>query len=188
MLAAGMNDYSGQFAYRIGLPAKSGISGGLMVIVPNVMGIGLYSPCVDDSLNSVRSLEFIEQFVDQFRFHQFEPLRRRASVVNSSVELNDVEKAIVNLLAAQRNDVNRLIISFLENQDLNRHNDYDGSTLLHVAAGHNSFEAVEFLVEKAGVDIEQRDRHGKTALDHAIYSENEQITNYLQQAKGLMIC
>ena len=83
MLAAGMNDYSGQWAYRIGLPAKSGISGGLMVVVPNVMGIGLYSPCVDDHSNSVRSLEFIEQLVDQFCFHQYEPLRRRASVVNT---------------------------------------------------------------------------------------------------------
>ena len=43
MLAAGMNDYSGQWAYRIGLPAKSGISGGVMIVVPNVMGIALYS-------------------------------------------------------------------------------------------------------------------------------------------------
>ena len=83
MLAAGMNDYSGQWAYRIGLPAKSGISGGLMVVVPNVMGIGLYSPCVDEHYNSVRSLEFIDQLVDQFRFHQYEPLRRRASIVNT---------------------------------------------------------------------------------------------------------
>ena len=83
MLAAGMNDYSGQWAYRIGLPAKSGISGGLMVVVPNVMGIGLYSPCVDEHFNSVRSLEFIDQLVDQFKFHQYEPLRRRASIVNT---------------------------------------------------------------------------------------------------------
>ena len=59
---------------------------------------------------------------------------------NSRNNLTDVEKAVVNLLAAQRNDVNRLINSFLENQDLNGHNDYDGSTLLHVAAGHNSFD------------------------------------------------
>ena len=89
MLAAGMNDYSGQWAYRIGLPAKSGISGGLMVVVPNVMGIGLYSPCVDEHFNSVRSLEFIDQLVDQFKFHQYEPLRRRASIVNTG-QVKDV--------------------------------------------------------------------------------------------------
>ena len=59
---------------------------------------------------------------------------------NSSAELNSVQKAIVNLLAAQRNDVTRLISAFLEDQDLNESNDYDGSALLHVAAGHNSFD------------------------------------------------
>jgi len=52
MLAAGMNDYSGQWAYRVGLPGKSGISGGIMVIVPNVMGIAAYSPPIDKSFNS----------------------------------------------------------------------------------------------------------------------------------------
>ena len=66
----------------------------------------------------------------------------------SRANLTDVEKAIVNLLAAQRNDVNRLINSFLENQDLNGHNDYDGSTLLHVAAGHNSFAWGSILCAK----------------------------------------
>ena len=64
---------------------------------------------------------------------------------------------VVNLLAAQRNDVNRLMHAFLENQDLNRAG-YDGTTLLHVAAGHNSFDAVQFLVEKATVNVDQRDR------------------------------
>ena len=72
MLAAGMNDYSvsihtlycwsklyynqGQWAYRVGLPGKSGISGGIMVIVPNVMGIAAYSPPIDKSFNSGLSL------------------------------------------------------------------------------------------------------------------------------------
>ena len=47
---------------------------------------------------------------------------------------------------------------------------------------HNSFDVVQFLVEKAGVNIEQQDSHGRTALDHAIKSENEEIIQYLQAA------
>ena len=81
MLAAGMNGYSGQWAYKVGLPAKSGISGGLMIVVPNIMGIGLFSPRVDEQYNSVKSLEFVEQLVDQFCFHQYDPIRMRTSVV-----------------------------------------------------------------------------------------------------------
>ena len=37
MLAAGLHDYSDQWAYRVGLPAKSGVSGGLMIVIPNGM-------------------------------------------------------------------------------------------------------------------------------------------------------
>ena len=57
----------------------------------------------------------------------------RTSVVKN-VELSHDDKMIVNLIAAQRNDVNRLMHAFLENQDLNT-SGYDGTTLLHVAAG-----------------------------------------------------
>ena len=59
MQAAGMNDWSGQWAYRVGLPAKSGISGGLMIVVPNVMGIAIYSPLIDNSFNSGKIVRFI---------------------------------------------------------------------------------------------------------------------------------
>ena len=83
MLAAGMNDYSGQWAYRIGLPAKSGISGGVMIIVPNVMGIALYSPNIDKSFNSTRALEFAHKLVNIFHFHEFDPIRSKTVQVNN---------------------------------------------------------------------------------------------------------
>lgn len=45
---------------------------------------------------------------------------------------------------------------------------------------HNSFDAVQFLVEKAGVDVDQKDRRGRTALDHALKAENADIIQYLK--------
>ncbi len=74
MQMTGMYDNAGAFVLEVGLPAKSGVAGALMVVVPNLMGFATFSPRLDDFGNSVRGVSFCRQLVDRFTFHLYDSL------------------------------------------------------------------------------------------------------------------
>lgn len=72
MLTCGMYDYAGEWAYRVGLPAKSGVGGGICAVVPGRCGIGIFSPLLDARGNSVRGIKTCEDLSARFGLHTFE--------------------------------------------------------------------------------------------------------------------
>ena len=55
MFTCGLYDYAGEWAYTVGLPAKSGVGGGIIAVSPGKFGIAVVSPPLDDAGNSVRA-------------------------------------------------------------------------------------------------------------------------------------
>ena len=72
MHSCGMYNYSGQFSFKVSLPAKSGVSGIILLVVPNVAGFALWSPGLDEVGNSTRGVMFCEELVKVFNFHRFD--------------------------------------------------------------------------------------------------------------------
>jgi len=72
MYNCGMYDFAGEWGYRVGIPAKSGVGGGLVAVVPGKVGIGIYSPLLDDKGNSVRGIHVCQDLADLFHLHVFE--------------------------------------------------------------------------------------------------------------------
>ncbi|XP_033942506.1 glutaminase liver isoform, mitochondrial-like isoform X1 [Pseudochaenichthys georgianus] len=181
MHSCGMYDFSGQFAFHVGLPAKSGISGAVLLVVPNVMGMMCWSPPLDRLGNSVRGIHFCQDLLSHFNFHNYDNLRhftKKHDPRRRSDE--DPNKSVVNLLfAAYSGDLTALRRFALSALNMEQR-DYDSRTALHVAAAEGHVEAVVFLTEVCKVNPHMKDRWGNTAIDDAMQFGHDVVVSVLQ--------
>ncbi|MDX2088307.1 MAG: glutaminase A [Kofleriaceae bacterium] len=185
MYSCGMYDFSGEFAFSIGLPSKSGVSGALMVVVPNTMGFCTWSPRLDALGNSVRGIEFCKRLIERFNFHNYDNLvGSMGTKKDPRARPEDQRADAVNQLcwAASQGDllgIQRLVVRGI---DLNLA-DYDGRTALHLAASEGQAHIVEALLAR-GVTVNPRDRWGNTPLDDALRGPHAEVASLLEANGG----
>jgi glutaminase len=83
MGSCGMYDYAGSWIYHIGMPAKSGVAGGIIAVLPGELGIGVYSPPLDEKGNSVRGIRVCDELSRHFDLHLFNRRSSAQSAVRS---------------------------------------------------------------------------------------------------------
>lgn len=188
MSSCGMYDYSGEFAFAVGLPAKSGVSGAIMVVIPNVMGFCTWSPRLDAVGNSVRGIDFCRRLVDRFNFHNFDDLTGHSSKLDPRLNPIQVKARQVNemILAASKGDLGAIQDQIQRGSELICR-DYDMRTPLHLAAAENQLAVVRFFIEEAAgecgdFNLNPVDRWGGTPLDDAYLHGHGEVVSVLEKA------
>jgi glutaminase len=71
MTTAGLYENSGQWAYQVGLPAKSGVGGGIIAVSPGEFSVAVFSPKLDDAGNSIRAQKAIDYIAEKLNANIF---------------------------------------------------------------------------------------------------------------------
>ncbi|VVU95304.1 Glutaminase [seawater metagenome] len=181
MSSCGMYDYSGEWAYTIGIPAKSGVSGIIMGVIPNVMGIAVYSPKLDELGNSVRGINFFKKLVGMYSFHTYDSiLIESKKIITKNNEYHQEFNTYLLLNSASKGDIAGIQRLISKGVDINSE-DYDKRTALHLAASEGKESVIRFLLSK-NCNILTKDRWGNTAYDDAIENNHQNIIALLSNS------
>jgi len=191
MSTCGMYDFSGCFAFEVGIPAKSGVSGCMLLSIPGIAGIAIWSPPLDKKGNSVKGVEVSRKIIQRYpNFHTYYNIKSRQCEINEDdiIDKQIIDKQILVqklIYTSSTGDIAK-VDKILKHPDINIDDiDYDSRTALHLAAAEGHFDLVKYLVEH-GATIDIKDRSGNTPYSESTLHIGEKdsfqrISSYLYE-------
>jgi glutaminase len=195
MHSCGMYDYSGEWGYSVGIPAKSGVGGCVYLVVPKVMGICVFCPRLDERGNSVRGIEVSKLLLKEFTMHRYDllkgvvtPFSYKKSLLQSLAEQENSFRIDV-LNAIDFDDLYQLqsLIEMVKesNFDINSIKDYDGVTPAHLCCSAGHEEILLYLIKLDADFLNVQDKWGTTPIERARRAGKENITALLDRIYSL---
>ena len=164
----------------MGIPAKYGRTGAIMLVVPGVLGACYFSPGTNMHGVPVRAKFFFEKMAKVYNFHPYDSLVLGSKLDPRLYDGNEREQQINKLLsAAQGGDITEIKHLHFQGVDLNAA-DYDRRTAAHLAASEGHLHVLRYFAEQ-GVDLAVRDRWGSSPIDDARSGEWPEIVDQLEK-------
>ena len=142
------------------------VSGCMMIVVPGLFGLAMYSPNLDKNGNPVRALKVCELIRKRYKVHtldvlpaadKLKDLRHYGNTINHYLTSQMIEAASIGDIAALRKFVG------IGGLDALNAGDYDGRTVLHLACAEGHVQMLEFLLSVKGLNLSESEvpLHGR---------------------------
>ncbi len=165
MTTCGMYDSAGEWVVDVGMPAKSGVAGGVLAVLPGQLGIAVYSPPLDPHGNSVRGIEVCRQVSEELNLHLLHVARTSRSAIRRSHTVADAPSR------HRRSHEQRSVLD-----------EVGSKAEVYVLHGDLIFSAMEGVVR--GI-VEERDRIEVAVIDLTDVTEMDPAAERMLSALGV---
>mmetsp|Transcript_13996 Transcript_13996/g.34618 ORF Transcript_13996/g.34618 Transcript_13996/m.34618 type:complete len:1239 (-) Transcript_13996:1218-4934(-) len=175
MITAGMYDYSGQWGFDVGVPAKSGVGGCVYMVIPGLCGISVFSPRLDENGNSVRGVDACTRLSELLSLNTLSALQ--PSIATSAAGLGDSGgSSSGGKNGAPAGAAHQLLTPFDPRRATDPFEEQVAKTLKTAAWGDVQEMTKLF---KAGVDLAVGDYDERTALHIAAAEGHTKVVHFL---------